>query len=36
VLVQAIVLTGWQLLIAAVPTTIGALWLGDGQWFMSS
>ncbi len=34
--VPAIVLTGWQLLIAAVPTTIGALWLGDGQWFMPS
>ena len=30
------VLTGWQLLITAVPTTIGAFVLGDGQWFMPS
>ena len=29
-------LTGWQLLITAVPTTIGALVLGDGHWFMPS
>lgn len=36
VVVPAIVLTGWQLLITAVPTTIGALILGDGQWFMPS
>jgi drug/metabolite transporter (DMT)-like permease len=36
VLVPATVLTGWQLLITAVPTTIGALWLGDGPWFMPS
>jgi drug/metabolite transporter (DMT)-like permease len=34
--VPATVLTGWQLLITAVPTTIGALWLGDGQWFVPS
>ena len=34
--VPAIVLTGWQLLITAVPTTIGALAFGDGQWFMPS
>jgi drug/metabolite transporter (DMT)-like permease len=34
--VPATVLTGWQLLITAVPTTIGALILGDGQWFMPS
>jgi drug/metabolite transporter (DMT)-like permease len=34
--VPATVLTGWQLLISAVPTTIGALALGDGQWFMPS
>jgi drug/metabolite transporter (DMT)-like permease len=27
----ALVLTGWQLLIAAVPIAIGALWLGAGQ-----
>ena len=36
VMVPATVLTGWQLLITAVPTTIGALALGDGQWFMPS
>ena len=36
VLVPAIVLTGWQLLIAAVPTAIGALAFGDGRWFMPS
>ena len=36
VLVPAIVLTGWQLLITAVPITIGALVLGDGHWFMPS
>jgi len=34
--VPATVLTGWQLLIAAVPTTIGAFILGDGEWFMPS
>ena len=34
--VPATVLTGWQLLITAVPTAIGALWLGDGHWFMPS
>lgn len=34
--VPATVLTGWQLLIAAVPITIGALILGDGDWFMPS
>ena len=34
--VPATVLTGWQLLITAVPTAIGALWLGDGNWFMPS
>ena len=33
---SAMVLTGWQLLICAVPTTIGALLLGDWQWFMPS
>jgi len=32
----AIVLTGWQMLVAAVPTTIGAFAFGDGQWFMPS
>ena len=36
VMVPALVLTGWQLLITAVPTGIGALWLGDGHWFMPS
>jgi drug/metabolite transporter (DMT)-like permease len=36
VIVPATVLTGWQLLITAVPTTVGALWLGDGPWFMPS
>ena len=35
-IVPAIVLTGWQLLITAVPVTIGALILGDGPWFMPS
>jgi len=34
--VSAMVLTGWQLLSCAVPTTIGALLLGDWQWFMPS
>ena len=29
--VPALVLTGWQLLIAAVPLAIGALWLGAGH-----
>ena len=28
------VLTGWQLLLAGVPITIGALVMGDGHWFM--
>jgi drug/metabolite transporter (DMT)-like permease len=36
VAVPALVLTGWQLLLAAVPTSIGALWLGDHQWFVPS
>ncbi|MFN0182502.1 MAG: DMT family transporter [Aquabacterium sp.] len=34
--VPATVLTGWQLLITAVPTAIGAVALGDGVWFMPS
>ena len=34
--VPATVLTGWQLLLTAVPTVIGALLLGDGHWFMPS
>ena len=29
--VPALVLTGWQLLIAALPLAVGALWLGRGQ-----
>ena len=32
--VPATVLTGWQLLITAVPTVAGAALLGDGVWFM--
>jgi drug/metabolite transporter (DMT)-like permease len=36
VLVPATVLTGWQLLITALPTTAGAIVFGDGQWFMPS
>jgi drug/metabolite transporter (DMT)-like permease len=34
--VPATVLTGWQLLISAVPTALGALLLGDGAWFVPS
>jgi drug/metabolite transporter (DMT)-like permease len=34
--VPATVLTGWQLLITALPITVGALILGDRQWFMPS
>jgi drug/metabolite transporter (DMT)-like permease len=34
--VPATVLTGWQLLITALPITAGALVLGDHQWFMPS
>ena len=34
--VPALVLTGWQLLIAAAPLWLGALWLGRGEWFMPS
>ncbi len=36
VMVNALVLTGWQLLIAAVPTTIGAFAFAEGPWFMPS
>lgn len=32
--VPTTVLTGWQLLLAALPITIVALWRGDGQWFV--
>ncbi|GAB4035885.1 MAG: DMT family transporter [Rubrivivax sp.] len=34
--VPALVLTGWQLLITAVPTTVGAFALGEGPWFVPS
>jgi drug/metabolite transporter (DMT)-like permease len=34
--VPATVLTGWQLLIAAVPVAIGALWFAEGPLFMPS
>jgi len=34
--VPATVLTGWQLLVAAVPIGVGAVILGDSQWFMPS
>jgi drug/metabolite transporter (DMT)-like permease len=34
--VPATVLTGWQLLLVAVPITIGALALGDHRWFVPS
>jgi drug/metabolite transporter (DMT)-like permease len=34
--VPALVLTGWQLLIAAVPLWVGALAIGWGHWFMPS
>jgi drug/metabolite transporter (DMT)-like permease len=34
--VPALVLTGWQLLLCAVPVTAGALILGDHHWFMPS
>lgn len=32
--VSATVLTGWQLLLTGVPITVGALILGDGNWFV--
>ena len=34
--VPVLVLTGWQLLLGAVPVAIGAVVLGDGQWFVPS
>ena len=34
--VGATVLTGWQLLVAAVPIAIAALWFGDRRWFVPS
>lgn len=36
VMVSALVLSGWQLLLTALPLAIGALILGDGHWFMPS
>ena len=34
VMVPVLVLTGWQLLLGAVPISIAALFLGDGNWFL--
>lgn len=34
--VPALVLTGWQVLLAAVPTAAGALAFGEGPWFWPS
>jgi drug/metabolite transporter (DMT)-like permease len=34
--VPVLVLTGWQLLIGAVPMVVGALVFGDGHWFVPS
>jgi drug/metabolite transporter (DMT)-like permease len=34
--VSPLVLTGWQLLVAAVPIAIGAVTFGSGEWFMPS
>lgn len=34
--VPALVLTGWQLLAAALPIGLVALWRGDGAWFLPS
>ena len=34
--VPVLVLTGWQLLLGAVPVAIGAVVLGDGRWFVPS
>ena len=36
VVVPVLVLTGWQLLVGAVPMAIGAVLLGDGHWFVPS
>ncbi|MBL8382207.1 MAG: DMT family transporter [Burkholderiales bacterium] len=33
---QVLVLTGWQMILTAVPIIAGAAWLGDGRWFMPS
>ena len=34
--VSSLVLTGWQLLLAALPLAAGAFWFSDGVWFMPS
>jgi drug/metabolite transporter (DMT)-like permease len=34
--IPAVVLTGWQLLVTAIPLGIGAVILGDYQWFIPS
>ena len=36
VVVPVLVLTGWQLLVGAVPMAVGAVLLGDGHWFVPS
>lgn len=36
ILVPALVLTGWQLLLSALPLTVGAFVFGEGPWFMPS
>ncbi|MEP6971195.1 MAG: DMT family transporter [Betaproteobacteria bacterium] len=36
VMVPVLVLTGWQLLLGALPISIVALAIGDGHWFMPS
>lgn len=36
VAVPALVLTGWQLLGTSLPLGLGALWFGDGRWFVPS
>lgn len=36
VMVPVLVLTGWQLLLGAIPVSIVAMLLGDGHWFMPS
>ncbi len=34
--VSSLVLTGWQLLVAAIPIVVGAFVFGDGEWFIPS
>lgn len=36
VTVPVMVLAGWQIVVAAVPITLAALWLGDHRWFVPS